>query len=227
MQKAVIIYGPPGAGKGTQANLLSWTRHFVHFDTGKYLESVVHSPANKRNKTIQRERVLFDTGKLLTPAWVLSIVAKRAKEIGGAGYSVVFSGSPRTMFEAFGDEKTPGLLKTLSGIFGKKNVKIFYLDIRPETSIHRNSNRKICSVCGNPLLYNERTHHHTRCPLCAGKLRRRTLDKPEVIKVRLIEYKNRTWPIVKAARTAGYNVVRIDGEKLPFEVLESIQRQIK
>ncbi|KKU85302.1 MAG: hypothetical protein UY12_C0004G0001, partial [Parcubacteria group bacterium GW2011_GWA2_47_8b] len=43
-KKVVVIYGPPGSGKGTQANLLAWTKNFIHFDTGKFLEQVVNDP---------------------------------------------------------------------------------------------------------------------------------------------------------------------------------------
>ena len=48
MNKAIIIYGLPGSGKGTQANLLADKLGLIHFDTGKYLERIVHDPANKK-----------------------------------------------------------------------------------------------------------------------------------------------------------------------------------
>ena len=60
MNKAIIIYGLPGSGKGTQANLLADKLGLIHFDTGKYLERIVHDPANKKNKIIRRERKNFD-----------------------------------------------------------------------------------------------------------------------------------------------------------------------
>ena len=48
-KKVVVIYGPPGSGKGTQANLLAWTKNFIHFDTGKFLVQVVNDPDNKND----------------------------------------------------------------------------------------------------------------------------------------------------------------------------------
>ncbi len=77
MQKrAVIIYGPPGSGKGTQAELLAKIYGFVHFDTGRYIENFLRAPGWQKNLVLRRERKLFDTGKLLSPPWVLKIVSE-------------------------------------------------------------------------------------------------------------------------------------------------------
>ena len=130
--RAIIIYGPPGAGKGTQANLLADKFGYIHFDTGKYLESVVNDPINKDNQVIQREKELFDKGELLTPAWVYQVVSDASQRIGTAGIGLIFSGSPRTMYEAFGDELHDGLVKELVGYYGKENIFVFYLKVNPE-----------------------------------------------------------------------------------------------
>ena len=222
--KAVMIYGAPGAGKGTQANLLAWRKGFIHFDTGAYLEQLLHDPKNQNDPMIKRERELFDSGKLNTPAFVLKLVSKKAKEIGKAGFGIVFSGSPRTVFEAFGDKKHKGLLSILEKVYGKENIFPIVLTVHPETSTKRNSNRKICSVCKNVILYNDSTHHHTNCPLCGGPLRKREgkLDDPETIKVRLKEYQERTFPIFEGLRSGGYKVTEIDGEPLPYQVHEQV-----
>ena len=91
---AIIIIGPPGSGKGTQAELLAKKFGLVHLDSGAYLEQVVYNPRFKNNKEIQRERKLFETGKLLTPSWVLEIVGGKIKELAKAKMGVVLSGSP-------------------------------------------------------------------------------------------------------------------------------------
>jgi len=134
-KKAVVIYGPPGSGKGTQANLLAWTKNFIHFDTGKFLEQVVNDPDNRNNPMIQEEKKLFDGGKLLTPSFVLKVTREKTIDVSKAGFSIVFSGSPRTMFEAFGDDKNRGLVDILDEQYGKENALFVLLDIDPKVAI--------------------------------------------------------------------------------------------
>ncbi len=240
MKKVVIIYGAPGAGKGTQANLLSAAKGLIHFDTGKFLELIVHDKDAQKDPEIKKEAKLFDTGKLLSPTWVLKIVKEKTGEIAKAGFGVVYSGSPRTLYEAFGSmydpdsaekiavkSSTPGLISSLEEIYGKKNISVVLLKVKSASSVQRNSNRKICSVCGIAIMYNDTTHHHTTCPVCGGQLRKRTLDDPEVIKVRLKEYEKRTEPIVKELKKQGYKIHEIDGEPAPYKVHEVIRKKLK
>lgn len=225
-KKAVIIYGPPGSGKGTQANLLSWTRGFIHFDTGKYLEQFLQEPENQKNKLVQKEKELFRNGRLLTPAFVLKVTAEKSKEIAKSGYSVVFSGSPRTLFEAFGDKKNKGLIEILEKLYGKKNVQFVFLEIDPEESIKRNQTRRVCSVCHNAILYTDETHEHKSCPMCGGLLKKRIVDNPKVFKTRIEEYEERTKPIVTELKKRGYQIINVHGQHLPFEVFEEIQHEL-
>jgi len=133
-KQAVIIYGPPGSGKGTQAELLAKKYNFVHFDTGKYIEATVHDPKLQKNAVIRRERKLFDAGKLNSPPWVLGLVKKAATRIARAGSSIVFSGSPRTLYEALGDKSRTGLFTILDKLYGKKNITILKLTVRPQSA---------------------------------------------------------------------------------------------
>lgn len=222
-KRAVVIYGPPGSGKGTQADLLARKYGFIHFDTGRYIESVVHNPALQKSAVIRRERKLFDTGILCTPSWVLKVVREATKKISKAGYSIVYSGSPRTLFEALGDKKNKGLFAELKKLYGGKNINIIRLKVGPKTSIKRNSNRLVCSVCGLPILAASKAKS---CSFCAGPARRRTLDKPEVIKVRLREYEERTLPIVKEAKKLGVKIMEINGEPAPYKVHENIVKKL-
>ncbi len=138
--KAIIIYGQPGAGKGTQADLVARNFGFVHFDTGKYLESLIYNSNRKNNPIIKRERKFFESGKLMTPSWVLEVVGRRTKEIAKAGLGIVFSGSPRTVYE------TKGLLPELEKLYGRGNIVIFVIQVTPSTSIKRNIHRLVCTI---------------------------------------------------------------------------------
>ena len=228
MPRAVIIYGPPGAGKGTQANLLAWKKGWIHFDTGKFLETLAYDPANARKKTIARERRNFESGRLFTPSFVLREVARRAQQIAEAGASLVFSGSPRTLYEAFGTKKQVGLVATLEKLYGKKNVRVVVLAVTPASSLRRNANRLICSFCGTPslMLYADKKCPPRVCLICGAPLRRRTLDKPVIIKERLREFKNRTEPIFSELRRRGYRLHEIDGEPAPYTVAHAIAKKI-
>ncbi len=225
MRKAIMVYGPPGAGKGTQANLLAQQFGLIHLDTGKYLETVVHDPASQRDPFIDRLRHDFDTGILLDPAWVYKIVKERTAKIAESGFGIVYSGSPRTYPEAFELDGGKGLIDFLETLYGRDNVHAILLDVKPETSIHRNSNRLICSVCATAVMYHE---HATPefCPLCGGMFKRRTLDTPETIKIRLTEYANRTAPIIANLRKIGYAITEVDGEPLPYQVFADILKQL-
>jgi adenylate kinase len=218
----VILYGPPGAGKGTQANLLADKLDLIHFDTGKFLESIVHDPKRQKEKLVRRERALFDGGKLKTPSFVTGEVKREAEHIAAADWGLIFSGSPRTMYEA------ERLYPEFKKLYGKKNVHIFVLNVSAAESIKRNSARMVCSSCGYLLL----TKYYpkakaTHCPVCAGKFYKRSLDKPSVIKIRLKEYKERTFPILAYARKQGYSVRRIDARPAPHTVMEHIYGYLK
>lgn len=222
MKTAVIIFGPPGGGKGTQANLVANKLGLTHFDAGRFFESLIYDQKRQKDPIIRRERKLFEGGKLMTPGFVLKEVARHVKVVAGAGWGIVFSGSLRTPGEAH------GLLPVIEKLYGRKNIFVFALKVPPEASIKRNSNRLICRICGAPLLtsyYPSKNPKH--CPVCGGPLYRRTLDKPEVIKVRLHEYHKRTEPIFKLIKKLGYPVREIDGRPAPYKVFNKIYGYLK
>ena len=229
MKIAIIIYGPPGSGKGTQAQLLADKLGLIHFDTGKYIEQVVHNSANKKNKIIQEQRRLFDSGALCEPSWVLNIVKEKVGQLAASGLGVVFSGSPRTLFESFGSKKQKGLIAVLENYYNKKNISVFFIDIPSSESLQRNGSRLMCSVCGTQVLnkvFKFKGLKLLKCPFCGGKLYRRSLDKPEVIKIRIEEYKKRTMLIAKELKKCGYRIVHINGKPLPSKVNQSILKWV-
>jgi adenylate kinase len=224
MQKqALFIFGTPGSGKGTQANLLAWTRGFYHFDSGKELRGILKDPARQNEELIIRERALNEAGILNTPSWVLGMFKETATKICAAGMSLVYSGSPRTLFEAFGDAETEGLIPFLKKSYGAENVRAVYLTIDPAVAAGRNVIRRTCTVCTTPVLGDAPV---TSCPICQGELKIRVDDTPEKYKVRYHEYTTRTLPIVEELRRQGITIPEIDATQSPPAVHAAIVKHL-
>jgi len=223
MRKLVIIlYGPPGSGKSTQANLLARELDIIHFDTGQFFESILYDPKRSKEKAVKIARKQFENGILVTPSFVLREVSRALKRIDKAEWGVAFSGSPRTLYEA------KGLAPLLERLYGRKNVFTFILKVPARLSIRRNGNRLVCRYCASPLLtefYPAARPKH--CQVCGGALYRRTIDSPEKIKTRLREYETRTKPIFKFMKTRGFVVREIDGRPAPYAVFKKIYAVIK
>jgi adenylate kinase len=217
----IIIFGPPGSGKGTQAKLLADKFDFFHFDTGGYLRKLLYDPKLQKNKIIQREKKLNETGKLNTELWVTKIVSGRFEELIKSGQSIVTEGFPRTLFEAFGDNKTEGAINIFEKGYGKNNIFIFLLDIPERESIKRITRRFICSVCKALLLspkFQAKGFKFKICPFCGGKIVHRLDDNRETIITRLKEYKQRTQPIFREFKKRKYRVYKINGTPMPYKI---------
>lgn len=217
---AVMLFGPPGAGKSMQANLLAEKFNLFHWDTGRQIEKIINNPERQNDPEIKRERELFNNGKLSTPEWTRKMVIEAVKAIAESGKSIVFSGSPRTLLEA------EGLIPLLREHYGAKQVFAFVIIAKPETSIFRNSRRRVCEQ-GHTLIWSRENDNLTHCPKCGAGLRRRSLDIEETIRVRINDYENRTKPVLEYALAQGIDVAEIDGEPEPAVVHQNILKTLE
>ncbi len=207
---AIIIFGPPGSGKGTQANEI--TRRFEglhHFDTGREIERAIKNPQMQDDPVVQIERERFDKGYIADTPFVLKIVRDGVTRIAASGSGIVFSGSPRVREEA------EFLIPHLFQIYGEGSILVFHMNVREETSIFRNTRRRVCSDCGEPLLWSEENEKLAYCARCGGKLVTRTLDIEEAIRLRLVEYRRQTEKILDYFKAVGIPIYDIDAEKAP------------
>ena len=156
-------------------------------------------------------------GLVAPPIGILKKSKKKTREVAQADFGVVFSGSPRTLYEA------EGLIPLIEKLYGRKNVFPFLLRVKPDTSIHRNSKRKVCSFCATPVIA---AHNLSACPLCGAPLKTRSVDNPKVIPTRLKEYEERTKPIFDYLKKRGYVLPHIHAEPLPFHVFKNVHRKI-
>ncbi len=223
MKKAIIIWGAPSSGKGTQAALLSKRFGFFNFDTGDYIRRIIFETKGKPTKEILKFRKDYKEGEMINPHWVLKRTAEAVKKLSSLNESVIFSGSPRTLFEAFGDKDTDGLFRMLEREYGKKSILVFYIDIPEKESYKRSGMRLICTVCKSPLLASKTKHKS--CPFCGAKLMKRSDDKPEIIKHRLNEYRELTEPIMNEVKKRGYVIHKIEGTEMPYQIHEKMAAQ--
>lgn len=204
-KRAVILIGPPGAGKGTQADLLAEEMGFYHLESSKVIEDKFkNAPPN--DPVIFREMALWHAGKLNSPELVRAWILERVREAAAQGTSIVFSGSPRTLYEAEGEAPV------LEELYGIHNVHVINLDIDEEQSVRRNSKRRICKANRHPIPNLPGFEKLTKCPKDGSELITRALDTPETIKVRFQEYLNRTAPVIAFFRDRGYVIVTINGD---------------
>lgn len=227
-KKVIIIIGPPGSGKGTQAELLAEKLGLFYFETSKVIEANIKLAKEEEEIVIDgqgfslaREKELFNQGMLNTPAVVAFWVRREIEKLVEQNKSLILAGSPRTLYE--GKELIP-LFKTL---YGLENIKVILIKLSSQESIWRNTRRKICSLCRHPVPSTEATKNLTQCPKCGGELvSRGDLDKEATIKVRLKEYEERTKPLPEYFKEEGLKTKEVEGEQSIEEVHQDILKVI-
>jgi adenylate kinase len=229
-KQVIILFGPPGAGKGTQSELLADKMGLYTFETSKILErkfkEAENLPESSKERFVEidgekfdvlKERDIWKKGILCSPPYVTYLVINEVKKLAKEGESLVFSGSPRTVYEA------ERVIPVLEKLYNKENIKIFLIEIKPETTIFRNTHRKICELMRHSILFNSETEKLTICPLDGSKLvKRKNLDDPETIKTRIKEFNERTLPMMEYFNKNGFNVQKINGEQFVADIFKDI-----
>jgi len=226
-QKVLIIIGSPGAGKGTQSNLLSEKFGLYHFSTSKVVGRIIESAEPGSFVEVEgvkyyfeEQKKLREEGKLWDPPFLTHFVKEKTKELHKEGKGIVFDGAIRTTYEV---ENVIPLLKEL---YGAENIEVFYIEITEDEAIFRNSHRKECELMRHPVLYSEETKNLTRCQIDGSKLVERKDDDPVVIKVRLKEFRERIMPLLEFLSKEKLKVHQIDGSPTPDDVFKSVLKSL-
>ena len=228
-KQVVILFGQPGAGKGTQAEILSDKTGYYHFESSKVIEACFKNEDPEKvfeiessSYKVDDERKRWEAGLLNSPPFVVFLMAEKIKDLAKDGKSIIFSGSPRTVYEA---EREIPLLKEL---YGEKNINFVMLEITPETTIFRNSHRRICELIRHSILFSKETEKLTKCPLDGSDLvKRKGLDDLETIKKRIEIYKEQTHPVLEIIEKEGLKLHKVNGEQsvanVHKDVFESLE----
>ena len=210
----IVMLGPPGAGKGTQAKRLAASRAIPHVSTGDMLREAVQSGTPLG----QRVQAVLDSGRLVSDDIVADLVRERlARPDALAG--VVLDGFPRTVAQA---EMLDALLA--DGDTGDALV-IVDLAVSAADLIRRLSRRRVCEACGTIVALEnaalENAGPARTCARCGGALVQRSDDREEVVRERLAVYERSTAPLVGFYRErASYRP--IDGAQAPDAVAAAV-----
>jgi adenylate kinase len=206
LNRAFIFLGPPGAGKGTQANRAAKQYGVPHLSTGDMLrDAVAHGTELGR-----LAKPIMERGELVPDNIVMGMVEERLTQPDSAG-GFIFDGFPRTVPQA---EQLDKILVRRG--FGKPLVVEFY--VSPETLLHRLSGRWTCSVGGETYNVYERPPKVPGiCDVDGGKLVQRSDDSADIVRERLAAYDRKTKPLAEYYRQHGV-LETVDGSKSVEEV---------
>ncbi len=198
----IILLGPPGAGKGTQAERMVRDYGLVHLSTGEILREAVA----KGTELGRKAKAYMDAGDLVPDELVIGIIRDRLAERDTRERGVLLDGFPRTIGQAEALAQVMDELK-----MGKPIV--INLSAPDDVLIRRLSGRRMCDAC-------ETIYHIDRdgvdvgddCPQCSGgKIYERSDDQPDAIEERLRTYQEKTAPLIGFYRQRGL-LIDIDGD---------------
>ncbi|OGN03992.1 MAG: hypothetical protein A2746_00375 [Candidatus Yanofskybacteria bacterium RIFCSPHIGHO2_01_FULL_44_22] len=218
-KKIIILVGPPGSGKGTQAEMLADKFGLFNFETSKIIEEKFKN-ADPSDEVIATEKENWKLGKLVTPELVFEWIIDRVKELASEGKGIVFSGSPRTLFEVENE------LPIFEELYGRENIRAVNIKLTEGESVKRNSKRRICEKNRHPIPNFSEFENITKCPKDDSPVITRLLDNAETIKIRYQTYLKETEPVPAFLREKGYNVLEINGEQSIEKVFEDILKQL-
>lgn len=199
----IIFLGPPGAGKGTQAQVVCQKLGIPQISTGDMLRAAIAA----QTETGLKAKAYMDQGQLVPDEVVIDIVRERlTKEDCQKGY--ILDGFPRTVEQA----------KAL-GSFAKIDAAV-NLDVADEVLVNRLSGRRVCPLCGAPY-HVDRLNGAKVCKVDATPLIQRDDDKAETVLNRLQVYHQKTAPLIDYY--AGEGILRnITGSGSPEEISAEI-----
>lgn len=200
LPKVIYVMGPPGAGKGTQAEMLAQTLGYHRFSTGDAFRAMARQDTPLGHKV---HDIINGQGKLMPPEDAARVVIGAIKEHVQGGTGLIFDGTPRTMKES----------EMVDDFFEKEGYGrplAILLGVDKQDMIDRNTKRRFCLGIDNdfPVVTPEDEH---RCNDLGGQVGMRDDDRPEKIETRWQEFESKTYPVIEKYRQEGI-LQEVDGQ---------------
>lgn len=204
----IILFGPPGAGKGTQAEIISALLGIPTLSTGAMLREAI------REQTplgLSAQKAISE-GSLVSDDVVIGIVKERISKDDCKG-GFILDGFPRTIPQAKALEE-----------MGAGIDKVLMIDVPDEDIVERMSGRRVCPGCGASYhVKHNPSKDGATCDKCGTELTLRADDKPEVVKHRLDIYHGETEPLIGYYKEKEL-LVSVDGRMEPAEVTANVKK---
>jgi len=208
----VVLLGPPGAGKGTQGEIIAQRLGIPKIATGDVLRAAV------RDGTEQglAAKAYMDRGDLVPDSVILGIM-KEVLSSPAAAKGAILDGVVRTVPQA------EGLTQMLAEL-GRKVDKFLLFDVPEDELVNRLGGRVVCESCQTPY---KGLEPGTKCEKCGGTLVRRKDDEPESIRNRLKVYQAQTEPVIEWAKEKKMGLVKIDATGDVDEITERAMKGLE
>lgn len=177
----LVVIGAPGAGKGTQAHLLTDYYNIPHISTGEIFREHMRNKTQIGNKVAQ----FINRGELVSDDIVIEVFKERIKKP-DCENGFLLDGFPRTLYQA----------NVLSEVITDLNA-VIEIDVNDEIIIERMSGRRVCPKCGKIYhIVNQKPKIDNKCDICGETLIQREDDKTKTVLARLKIYHNQTKPLI-------------------------------
>lgn len=207
----LIMLGPPGAGKGTQAERFAKARGIPRISTGDILREAVQLGTELGT----RAKAVMERGELVSDEIMIGIVRERLDR-NDVRPGFILDGFPRTVRQA----------EALDGIIaGRDPLIVLNIDVAPEELIHRLTTRMICKNCGTNAMVEDAATPESPCRKCGGPMVQRADDNAAVVLERLKTYRRDTRPLVEFYR-ARPTYRPIDGAQAPDRVTAALEAAV-
>ncbi|UXR64617.1 adenylate kinase [Bdellovibrio bacteriovorus] len=209
----LILFGAPGAGKGTQSELLIKRQGMTQISTGDLFRAAIKGQTDLGKKAQE----FMDKGQLVPDSIVIGMV----EEVLQKGVTnFILDGFPRTVAQA----------QALDELLVKMNLSIdkaIFLEVPMKILMDRLTGRRVCKNCGAVYhVVSKPSKVEGKCDLCGGEVIQRNDDKAEVIETRLKTYEEFTSPLKEFYKKSG-KYTEVDGNRDTEEVYKEIEKIIK